>query len=112
MVVDNPLPKLEEDLQEDTGPALVCLKEVSMTLTSTKCKLFGEMPGPMPKRSQMDQPIPDLGDLDRLAGLMTSIWDEVTDAREAMHAAEKCLQTMEGCLHDIDDWVRNQCRQA
>ena len=106
MVVNSPPPELGEDLREDTSPALVHLKEASTTLTWVKCKPVREMLGPVPKRSRMDQPIPDLRELDRLAGLMTSVWGEVTDVREAIHAAEGCLRTMEGHLHDIDDWVR------
>ena len=60
----------------------------------------------------MDQPIPGLKELDRLVGLVTNIWGEVTDAREAVWAAEGQLRTVEGCLHDINDWVRDLCQRA
>ena len=46
----------------------------------------------------MDQPVPGLRKLDRLAGLMTSIWGKVTDVREAVCAAEGHLRTVEGRL--------------
>ena len=97
---------------EVTGPALVHLKEVSMMWTGVKRKSVREMPGPVPKRSQMDQPVLGLGELDRLAGLVTSGWGEVTDAREAVRAAEGRLRTVEGRLHDIDNWVRDLRRHA
>ena len=88
MVVDSPPNESGDDPTEVTGPALVRLKEASTTQTGVKRKSVGEMAGPAPKRSQMDQPVPGLGELDRLAGLVTSVWGEVTDAREAVQAAE------------------------
>ena len=112
VVIDSPPNESGDDPTEVMGPALVCLKEASMTRTRVKCKSVGEMVGPALKRSRMDQPVLGLGELDRLAGLMTSVWGEVTDAREAVWAAEGRLWTVEGRLHDIDDWVRDLHRHA
>ena len=112
VVVDSLPNESGDDPTEVTGPALVHLKEASTTQTGVKRKSVGEMAGPAPKRSRMDQPVLGLGELDRLAGLVTSVWGEVTDAREAVRAAEGRLRTIEGHLHDINDWVRDLHRRA